>query len=431
MRSYTVSTGRRRQPGGEIVACRVHVAVMHRAAVARPLADVQRHLRPDRPAGPAQLGAGEPAVDHHEFAPVPGALVLQHGAQFHPRRVRDGAREPAVLQQVADGEVLDHDRLVLTDETSRQLVQEVPAPVGDPGMDAGGLHAGLGPVVGALGLAGQLSLSAGETGAVPALMLRVGDLLPGGQGHQGGDPGVQADRRVGGGGRGDGVLDEHRDEPAPGAVTGHGHRRRLRPLGKRTRPADVQGLGRLGQSQSPVAPREGAAGVLGRRPGLLPALVARVLRPPGEEVPERRLEMAQRLLERDGGHLRQEGQLLGLLPLRQRGRRLHVGDAALLAVPGPGAVLQRLVVHEADAAERARQLGRLLVRGVKAVLESPLDLLRHASRRIRFGVSDGCRPMDDVRRSALATNRPSLPCSGGASFPPRPEGRGIHEGEPR
>src|SRR4051812_23718886 len=71
--SYTVSTSRRRHPGGQDVARRVHVAVMHRAAVvAHPLADVQRQLRADRPAGPAQLAAGEPSVDHNEFTPIPG-----------------------------------------------------------------------------------------------------------------------------------------------------------------------------------------------------------------------------------------------------------------------------------------------------------------------------------------------------------------------
>lgn len=35
------------------------------------------------------------------------------------------------------------------------------------------------------------------------------------------------------------------------------------------------------------------------------------------------------------------------------------------------------------------------------------------------------------RRSASAANRLFLPCSAGASLPPRPEGRGIHEGETR
>jgi hypothetical protein len=105
---------------------------MHRAALATPLADVQRHLRRDRAAGPAQLAGREPAVDHDEFAPEPGALVLRRGAQFRPRRIGDGAGEAAVPQQVADGEVLGHDRSVLTDESSRQLVQEVAAPVRDP-----------------------------------------------------------------------------------------------------------------------------------------------------------------------------------------------------------------------------------------------------------------------------------------------------------
>jgi hypothetical protein len=46
-------------------------------------------------------------------------------------------------------------------------------------------------------------------------------------------------------------------------------------------------------------------------------------------------------------------------------------------------------------------------------------------------VGSDFEPVDDGRRSALAANRLSLPCSAGASFPPRPEGRGIHKGQTR
>lgn len=272
MRSHTVSTGGRRQPGGQDVARRVHVAVVHGAALARPLADVQRQFLADRAAGPARLAAGEPAVDHDEFAPVPGALVLQHRAQVRPGRVGDGARELAVPQQVADGQVLDHDRLVLTDEPSGELVEEVPPPVGDPCVDAGNATAGLDPVVRARGLAGQFPLRPGQAGAVVPLVLRVGDLLPGRQGHQGRDARVDADRVRRGRGWCDGVLAQQGHEPAPRSIAGHRHRRGLRTLGQRTRPADVQRLGHPRQCQLPVAPREGGAGVLGRLPGLLPVL---------------------------------------------------------------------------------------------------------------------------------------------------------------
>ncbi len=64
LRSYTASTVRRRQPGGQDIACRGHVAVMHDAALARPLADVQRQPRrcwPDPATPPSALWSGTPA----------------------------------------------------------------------------------------------------------------------------------------------------------------------------------------------------------------------------------------------------------------------------------------------------------------------------------------------------------------------------------
>src|SRR3981081_238900 len=71
LRSYTVSTGCDRPPGGQNVACRVDIAVMDRAAPASPLTDVQRqHLTQD-PALRAHLGRREPPVDGDEVSPIP------------------------------------------------------------------------------------------------------------------------------------------------------------------------------------------------------------------------------------------------------------------------------------------------------------------------------------------------------------------------
>src|SRR5690606_8882975 len=173
------------------------------------------------------------------------------------------------------------------------------APVGDPRMDLGDATAGLLTVRRALRLPRQLTLRTGQTDAVTPHVLGIVDLLPGGQGHQGSYPGVDADR-VRGGRRGrDGVLAQQGHEPTPGRVTGNRHGRRLHAFRQGTRPADVQRLSHLRQGQLSVAPLERAAGVLGRSAGPLPALVPGVLRALGEEVPERRLKVAQRLLERD------------------------------------------------------------------------------------------------------------------------------------
>lgn len=184
MRSYIRSTGSYRQSGGQDVPCSVHISVMRRAAPARPGPDVQRDLRRQGSACGTHPAAGEPAVDDDEVTPVPGALVLQHGAQFRPRSVGDGARERAVLQHIADGQVLDHDRLVLADESSGELVEKVVPAIGDPCMDPGHLASALVVIAGTSGLAGELSLGPREAGSVPALVSGIGDLLSRGEGDE-------------------------------------------------------------------------------------------------------------------------------------------------------------------------------------------------------------------------------------------------------
>ena len=117
--------------------------------------------------------------------PYQAALYSSMPRQLPPGRVADGAGKRVVLDHVADGQVLDHDRLVFANEPSGQLVQVVPAPVGDPGVHPGDLAPGLVPVRRALRLlAGQQALRPGEPGTVAALVPRVGDLLPGGQRDQ-------------------------------------------------------------------------------------------------------------------------------------------------------------------------------------------------------------------------------------------------------
>jgi hypothetical protein len=61
---------------------------------------------------------------------VPGSLVLEHGPQFGPTCVRDAAGKCAVFDHVSHCQVLDHERLVLAHESSGELMQVIPAPVG-------------------------------------------------------------------------------------------------------------------------------------------------------------------------------------------------------------------------------------------------------------------------------------------------------------
>ncbi|MBE1470168.1 hypothetical protein H4W33_009242 [Kibdelosporangium phytohabitans] len=124
MRSYTVSTGRHRQPGGRHVTRRVDITIVAGAAPARPRPHVQRH---PLNAG-TQLGRGEPAV-HHQITSMPWGFVFQQSAELPPGRVTDGTGQAVVLDHGAHGQVLDHDRVVLTNEPSSHLVRTVTATV--------------------------------------------------------------------------------------------------------------------------------------------------------------------------------------------------------------------------------------------------------------------------------------------------------------
>jgi hypothetical protein len=96
----------------------------------------------------------------------------------------------------------------------------------------------------------------------------------------------------------------------------------------------------------------------------------------GPEVGEARLEMAEGLLEWDGGDVVEPGPVRVLFERGQRGGGLHVADAFLPLVPGVGAQSQRPVVHEPGTPERAGEQHGLLGCGVEPVA---IGALRHGS----------------------------------------------------
>ena len=71
----------------------------------------------------ARLGTGEIAVNHDQRSPIPGRFVLQLAHQFSPAHITDCLGQRVIFQQVLDGQRLDTDRLVLTNQASRQLVE--------------------------------------------------------------------------------------------------------------------------------------------------------------------------------------------------------------------------------------------------------------------------------------------------------------------
>ncbi|REH46890.1 hypothetical protein BCF44_10654 [Kutzneria buriramensis] len=354
---------------------------MGRTTATPPTADVQRHPVPERAADRAKLGRGKPAVHDHQVPSIPGGLVLQHAAELSPRDVADRAGQAAVLDHIPHGQVLDHERLVLTHESSAQFVQMVPTPSCDLRVHTGHPEAGLVSIVGTWGLTGQGTLCGCQTLPVPPLVSGIGDLFPRGQGQQVVQADVDAHRGAGSGQWPDvGVLTERRHEPAPCAVSGHCHRARRHPLRKRSGPHNGQGLAHLGQGQLAIVEPERGSGVLRRGAGLLLGLESRILPTLGEEVCEGGLQVARSLLERNRGDITQMGQPLGFLPRGQQRRGGVVRDPFLPQRLRLGASSQGEVVDRAHASERAGQLGRLRVSWMEAVLERPLHVRGHGKQ---------------------------------------------------
>ena len=101
-----------------------------------------------------------------------------------------------VLDHVAYGQILDHDRLIVTNESSSEFVQVIATPVPDAGVHPSDLPTCL-PAIARVGLlAGQLPLSAHHPLTVMAFMAQVADFFACRQSDQVVKAGIYADGRL-------------------------------------------------------------------------------------------------------------------------------------------------------------------------------------------------------------------------------------------
>ncbi len=82
-------------------------------------------------AGRTDLGRGEPRVGLDQRPPIELTFIFELADELAPPGVPDRFRQAAVLHHLPRSQRLDHDDLVLVDDASRQLVEEVVAPVFD------------------------------------------------------------------------------------------------------------------------------------------------------------------------------------------------------------------------------------------------------------------------------------------------------------
>jgi len=366
----TRSTGRHREPRGQNVLRSVVVSVVLCAAsFATPSARAEIETIANESASAAGLAARVPAIDLHELASVPAALVLQLPCKLGPSGVADAPRQRPIADHPTDVEIFDDDRLVFANEPSAQLVEMVPTAVGNTGMQARQLESSLLSVPGSFLGASITTRERALARQLSVVMAGVGDVLAGGERHQTAQSDVEADgslelqqwfdRRV---------VAEDRHVPATCSIEAYGDTGRLDAIGQRARPADHQRRHHLREIDLAVLHSEGATCVDRRSPVVSP-LEAGVLRALREEVGVGRLKVPQRLLQRHTRDLVQERQLFGPLPRGQHAILLGVADGFLAAGPRLRARMQGFVVDQSTASQRAPQYRLLLQSWLEAVAE--------------------------------------------------------------
>lgn len=381
---------------------------MHTAAGAIPVADALRHRLHHMPTSRAGFAAREKAIHLDEGAPVPAGLVLQLADQLTPARISNRAAVSLAAQHPLDAQVLDGDQLVLLDQPCRELVQVIPARVGNPGVDAGNPLPRLLTIARTLLLSSQCLLRLRQALAVLVETTRVRDRLSFAGDQQALEPQINADAALGSRELLDGVIvHQQGDMPSPGRGKRDRHSGRCASLRDLPAPTDRQRFRALGQEQLSITPTEGRTAELSRAAVAL-LLESRVFGPLREEVGERRLEMAQRLLQRDAGDLIEELQIVLLLPGGEHGTGLEIGDRLALRRPGCAASIQRPVVNQSHAPQRPAQERFLLGRWVEAVAEGSLHPYSLQDRRASVS-------------GLVVASSPAKP----VAIPPRPEVRGF------
>lgn len=414
VRSYWCSTGCNRQPGGQDIRSSVPIPiVLSTAAGTFPVADVLRHRIHHMPALRTGFAAREEAIHLHEGAPVPAGFVFQLANQRAPRRIGNGAAVSLAPQHPLDAQVLDGDQLIFLDQPCRELVQVILAGVGNPDVDTGNPFTRLLAIARTLLLLGQPLLRLGQLSAMAVKATRVLDRFALAGDQQALEPQVHTDAALDGRELLNGVIVHQQGHmPTPSGRKADRHGGRGATFWDLPTPTDRQRFRALGQEQLPIAPAKGRAAELCRSTIAL-LLEGRVFRPFREEVGKRRLEMPQRLLQRNAGDLVEELQVVLLLPGGEHGTGLGVGDRFALRCPGRAASIQRPVVNQTHATQRSAQEGLLLRRWVKAVAECSLHpyTLQYGGSPCKAVLKDGVSDPEETNENTThthATPQPSL-----------------------
>src|SRR5690349_2733139 len=100
-----------------------------------------------------------PPINLDQGSTIPVGFVFQLRHKLRPSDIANRFGEVLILDQVLDGQRLDTDRLVFTNQSCREVVQKITASISDTSMNASNVLSGFVSVLGAFTLLRMASLS--------------------------------------------------------------------------------------------------------------------------------------------------------------------------------------------------------------------------------------------------------------------------------
>ncbi len=137
------------------------------------------------PTVPAPFRARKPAVNFNQFSPIPLAFVSKLANQFAPASIANSKSKLMVLHHILEREarhqggrqILNYNRLVFTNQLSRQLMQKIFSSIGNGSVDSSHLRLCLMSVVTPASFARQRLLHSFQLLAELFKMLGVSNLI--------------------------------------------------------------------------------------------------------------------------------------------------------------------------------------------------------------------------------------------------------------
>ena len=264
------------------------------------------------PTIPTPFRAWKPAIDLNQFSPVPLAFIGKLANQFAPTRIANGKSKFMVLHHIFDSQILNHYRLVFTNQLSRQLMQKVFPSIGNLCVDFSHFQPRLMSIVApflsccafmvgepdrsAPLFAGKSLLHSFQLLAKLFKVLGVGNLIAIAGGNQAGYANIQSNLFIRFWQLSDVGINQQRCKPTTTSFELDGDSRWFTSCGQISTPANRQCFGTFSQKYLTVSPSESRLCKFSTTATML-LLEVGIFRPSSPEVGKRLLEVSQSLLK--------------------------------------------------------------------------------------------------------------------------------------